>query len=80
MEQFTNISRTDSHEEEYIEPILRILYSDEIKYIDSTESSDLMLVQNKLPQQNKPYILRCTFYRGRRLGRQQGDRKYSARH
>ena len=59
LEQFTNISRTETHEEEYIEPILRILYSDEIKYIDSKESSDLILVQNNLPQQhlNKPYIL-----------------------
>ena len=57
LEQFTNVSRTDTHEEEYIEPILRTLYSNEIKYINEKESADLILAQNYLPKLNKPYIL-----------------------
>ena len=57
IEDFTNIGRTNTTEDEYIEPILRILYSDEIKYIDSRESSDLILTQNAIPSIKKPYIL-----------------------
>jgi hypothetical protein len=62
-EDFVNISRTNTHEEEYIEPILRQLYSDKIQYIGSNESNesqksaDLILAQNFLPQLKKPYIL-----------------------
>jgi hypothetical protein len=62
-EDFTNISRTNTHEEEYIEPILRQLYSDDLVYIGSHESNesqvsaDLILAQNFLPKLNKPYIL-----------------------
>jgi hypothetical protein len=62
-EDFVNISRTNTHEEEYIEPILRVVYSEPLRYIGSNESiesqqsADLILAQNALPKLNKPYIL-----------------------
>jgi hypothetical protein len=56
-EKFTNIRKPEEHEHEYLTPILRLLYSDEINFIDSDESADIILAQKILPNINKPYIL-----------------------
>jgi hypothetical protein len=55
-ENFTNIRKPEDHEHEYIEPILRLLYSDEIKYINDSDKSDLIIAQGSLPTNKKPYI------------------------
>jgi hypothetical protein len=56
-EEFTNIRKPEDHEHEYILPVLRLLYSDEIKFIDSSETADLIIAQKSLPTSKKPYIL-----------------------
>ena len=55
-EGFTNIKKPEDHEHEYILPILRLLYSDEIKFIDTSDSADLIIAQQSLPTNKKPYI------------------------
>ena len=55
-EGFTNIRKPEDHEHEYILPVLRLLYSDEIKFIDSSETADLIIAQQSLPTNKKPYI------------------------
>ena len=37
-------------------PILKLLYSDEIKFIDSSKTADLIIAQQSLPTNKKPYI------------------------
>ena len=44
------------HEEEYLMPILRLLYSDDIIFINNNTSTDLILTQKHLTTE-KPYIL-----------------------
>lgn len=56
-EGFTNIRKPEDHEHEYILPVLRLLYSDEIKFIDSSDTADLIIAQKSLPTSKKPYIL-----------------------
>jgi uncharacterized protein YpmB len=36
-ETFTNVRKPEEHEHEYLTPILKLLYSDEINFIDSYE-------------------------------------------
>jgi len=69
-ESFTNITKPEDHEAEYILPILRLLYSDEIKFIDTSDSADLIIAQQSLPTNKKPYI----FLNGEPALR--NDRKY----
>jgi len=55
-EGFTNIKKPEDHEVEYIVPVLRLLYSDELKFINSSDSADLIIAQQSLPSNKKPYI------------------------
>lgn len=56
LETFTSIKKPEDHEHEYIEPVLRLIYSDKIRYINNSYKSDLIIAQNSLPTNNKPYI------------------------